>query len=639
MKQILLFLFTVFSALTFSQQAGDIVSIEKKLDLTPSGVTQYVAECSGSDVTPELLSLFENIDLGLLAYKVTYWTTDYNDNLAKATGLVMWPKTSKRLSTVLYCHPTTDKRENVPSNLKDVATLGFVLPLTYAISEYVVVAPDYYGYGDGDGIPNYTDVKTTSNSILDMLTASNTFLETQNLNRYNQNFITGYSLGGHAGMATIKKATEDNSYEFDFAFLGAGPHDLAGATLQGGVVDQQYYPYSAFLSYVVFTADNLGYDLNNGDWRNVFSEEYYDAFYKANIEQEYGLFWGPREWRKLFTEEFVEAAENDINHPLRQYARDNNVYDWYNKTPTTMSGGWFDDTIPRENNYVAQKAQRSYYAWWDWNKYKIKAVDVGPFEHFVGTVPWLLGSIYEFNTKRKGGFFNTFAYQANAFQLPTEKDAITLERSSVANTIKSGKETLKTIPHNREDKEDITYVERIELPNGTVKNYPMMKEQAVEVSPEELINQLDENVYELNLHGLEDDIEAVNVFRNNSLVKRYAINEDFTLGAPIQINDLQTNDLIEVVTKDVILTSTYKIERIDPAKQQDIIITQNGNSVTVMNQSNKFTTVEIINQSGQIIQTRTDAKNQYTFNLNKGFYLIRMLDDKQQERIEKVVVM
>lgn len=641
MKKTLILLFYLINTALFAQQAGDIVSVEQKLDLTPSGVIQLISQSTGTEVDPNLMALFNSINTGLLAYKITYWTPDYDDNLVMATGLVMWPKSSKALSTVLYCHPTTDKRENVPSNLKDVATFGFVLPLAYAVSDYIVVAPDYYGYGDGDGIPNYTDVKTTAGSILDMMTAADTFLSGEQVARYDQNFICGYSLGGHAGMATIKKASEDNSYSFDYAYLGAGPHDLSWSTLQGGVIDKITYPYSAFLSYVTYTSDNLGYDLNNGDWHNVISDEYYDAFIEANVDQQYGLFWGPQIWRNLYQDNFIAEAEADINHPLRQYARANDVYDWYNKTPTTMSGGWFDRTIPIENNYKTKAVQRGYYPWWDWNKFKIKTFDVGPLEHFTGTVPWLLASIFEFNTHRIGGFFNLDAIDENDGTVAN--DEIVFERSSIESIISKNGKTLKTFPSSKlyrnSNESERVLIETVELPDRTVKTIPLIKEVAEEVEFSEMIQPVGKNSYVFNLHGLENEVKAVNTFRNGRRLNHIKATSDIEKGLPIVINDLQYNDVIEVVTKHVILTTEFKKETLDHNQREEIIVSQEGRVVTVMNTKLQFNKLEVVNQSGQIIQTDTHRTNQYTIILNQGMYFLRLVDENKKQSVKKVIVL
>ena len=74
MKKILIILSGITAPFYFSQQAGDVFSVEQKLDLTPQGVVNFISNNLGSQNTPDFVSYLNGFNVGLRAYKVTYYT-------------------------------------------------------------------------------------------------------------------------------------------------------------------------------------------------------------------------------------------------------------------------------------------------------------------------------------------------------------------------------------------------------------------------------------------------------------------------------------------------------------------------------------------------------------------------------------
>lgn len=653
MKKLLLFTLTLCSLFSIAQSPGDIISIEKKLDISPGGISDLIHNNSESETPSELIEHLEDIQIGLVAYKLTYYTTDYYDNLVKATGLVMYPKSYKKLSTVLYCHPTTDRRENVPSNLKDVVQVGFVLPLSYALNNYIVIAPDFYGMGDGDGTQNYGEAKTTANSILDMMKAGNTFLDQMNIDRYDENFITGYSLGAHAGMATLRDATQNNLYKFKHAYLGAGPMDMSESTLERGVIDKTIFPISAFLANIVYTADKLEGNIRDGGWDSVIKEPYLDDFIDATVEDNGGIFWGPIVWRNLFTDRVIDGITNDPNHPLRIYLAQNNVYDWYNTTPTTLTDGFLDTIIHPSNNAVTLDVQRSYYPWWSFSKYKIKRVQVGPFTHITGILPWIIGSIHRFNSLRKGGYFNLRAeYTNNNYRhkeaLPTD---ITLNQSSISpEFLINGEQLNVSLSKISSDKNTQYRTQNIEIKNaetgfylaettinGKKVKFPYVIEPAIELPLNEILKSKNETTF-IDLNDLEDNVKAINIFDNNNkkvttLDLQTKVKNQFTIDSKA----LKEGYTIEIVTNNTIFTAKVNADSL--TAHQDYLITTNKNSLNIASLKGNIQSIEVYNLLGQVTHSKKSInKDSYTFKSTSGVNIVKITNDKGETTTRKVML-
>ncbi len=105
----------------------------------------------------------------------------------------MYPNVNMKLSTVVSDHGTTDSRYNVPSHFKGTLTAGFVVELSYVLNGYILMAPDYVGMGDGEGVHPYVDYATEAGATIDFVTAANKVLAQLGVKRYDEYFLAGYS--------------------------------------------------------------------------------------------------------------------------------------------------------------------------------------------------------------------------------------------------------------------------------------------------------------------------------------------------------------------------------------------------------------------------------------------------------------
>lgn len=563
MKKITTFLLSLTASFYFAQQAGDVVSAEQKLDLTPQGVINFIANNLGEQNAPEFSSYLSSFNVGLKGYKITYYTKNENNILVKATGLLMYPNVPFKLSTVVSDHGTTDSRYNVPSNFKGALTAGFVVELSYVLNGYILMAPDYVGMGTGDGVHPYVDYATEAGATIDFITAANKVLAQLNIKRYDEYFLAGYSQGAHAAMSTLKRLSISNpdNIKFKYAYMGDGPYDFSGVTLNKGILEKDFYPFTSFVANVVNSCNNTGYKTYNNDISEVISAEYLDKYNYHVVQDNGGLLWGPVIWRKLFTGSFVNDVTNNPNNKLRQCLKPKDVYDWYNKTPMTLGHSTVDLAIPPENTSKTIDVQRGYYPWWDLNKYKLDSFYWGPLGHVGGILPFTLASNAKFNILRSGGLLNEWAIAGSIFgkqnaEKTSEKPALfssqikpdlgTMQLLEITdfNQEKTQKKTADN--RNLATLKDGVYLLKV-LDNNESKIIPYIKNTPKQVAENEIIQSATPSVLQLKVD--QDELSSVNIFdENKSLIKSIS-QKQYREAGGIDVQDLENkNYTFEVVT-------------------------------------------------------------------------------------------
>ncbi|MGG7467571.1 T9SS type A sorting domain-containing protein [Chryseobacterium arthrosphaerae] len=563
MKKITTFLIGLTAPFYFAQQAGDLVSAEQKLDLTPQGVVNFIANNLGEQNAPDFVSYLNSFNVGLKGYKITYYTKNENNVLVKATGLLMYPNVGFKLSTVVSDHGTTDSRHNVPSNFKGALTAGFVVELSYVLNGYILMAPDYVGMGTGEGTHPYVDYATEAGATIDFITAANKALAQLNVKRYDEYFLAGYSQGAHAAMSTLKRLSVSNpdNIKFRYAYMGDGPYDMSETTLKKGVLEKDIYPFSSFLANVLHSCNNTGYQTYTNDISEVISAEYLDKYNYHVVQDNGGLLWGPVIWRKLFTTNFVNDVTNNSNHKFRQCLKPKDVYDWYNKTPMTLGHSTVDLAIPPENTSKTIDVQRGYYPWWDLNKYKLDSFYWGPIGHVGGIVPFTLASNAKFNTLRSGGLLNQWAIAGSIFgkqaaTTPTEEP--TLSSSQIKPDL-GNMQLLEITDFNKEKTEkrsagerslsslkDGVYLLKVSE-NNENKIITYIKATPKEIAENEIVQS--ENNAVLKLKTDQEELTAVYIFDENKNLVKTVSNEQYRETGGISLQDLEgKNYTFEVAT-------------------------------------------------------------------------------------------
>ncbi len=648
MKKINFLLATILASFTMAQSPGDVINYKQNLNLTPSGVVDFIDQNVGEDAAGAL-SYLKSFNIGIVAYKIEYYTKNQNNQLVKATGLLMYPKKDIKHSTIVTTHPTTDHRSNVPSNLRGIYGVGFALELSFVLNGYIVMAPDYVGMGDGEGVHPYVHNDTEGTATLDFITAANKVIDKiGGIKRYNEYFITGYSQGGHAAMATVKRATETNGLKFNYLYTGAGPFDLSYSTLKLGLLDKTLYPTSAIPAYLVNTCKMTGFNVYNQDASEIISPEYL-SIYKERVENEGGgLFWGPVEWRKLFKNQFINDVTNNQNHALRNCLKANNNYDWYNKTPSTFGYADPDFIVNANSSKVAKDVQRKYYPWYDLGKYKIDNLYWGPLGHVGGIVPYILAVNYKFNTLRSGGFFNQWALLnfKNENEQPVTNNFV---KSAIDFSFPNDLQILEIVDYNQEKTttkkaaqnneinslQDGVYTFKV-LVDNQEQIIPFVKKTPEMIDYNEAVKSDKNNILTLNLNA--EDLNQVNILDQNNKIVHSISQEQYKSDKGVDVSNFLNDDYTyEIVTKEFIVS--FKKPQQDSLVKEDLQVYTNNNQIHASSNST-ISTANVMDMNGRIIwsKERINDKNISTTNLPKGIYIIQLINDKGETFSKKVIL-
>ncbi len=637
MKKITTFLLGLSAPFYFAQQAGDLVSAEQKLDLTPQGVVNFIANNLGEQNAPDFVSYLNSFNIGLKGFKITYYTKNEKNALVKATGLLMYPNVGFKLSTVVSDHGTTDSRHNVPSNFKGALTAGFVVELSYVLNGYILMAPDYVGMGTGEGTHPYVDYATEAGATIDFITAANKALAQLNVKRYDEYFLAGYSQGAHAAMSTLKRLSisNPNNIQFKYAYMGDGPYDFSGVTLQKGVLEKDIYPFTAFLANVLHSCNTTGYQTYNTGISEVISAEYLDRYNYHVVQDNGGLLWGPVIWRKLFTTSFVNDVTNNPNNKLRLCMKPKDVYDWYNKTPMTLGHSTVDLAIPPENTSKTIDVQRGYYPWWDLNKYKLDSFYWGPIGHVGGIVPFTLASNAKFNTLRSGGLLNQWAIAGSIFgkqSAATPSETAFLSPSQIKPDL--GNMQLVEITDFNQEKaasrsanerslsslKDGVYLLKVSE-NNENKMLPYIKSTPKEIPENEIIQSENKGIFQLKID--QEELSAVYIFDENKTLIRTVTKEQYQQNGGISLRDLETkNYIFEVATPFYNLQFNKAISNPTSENTTDIF-TQNRQ--IKVKASNDIKSINIYSISGaQIVQQEINKPIFESRSLEPGVYVVQV---------------
>jgi predicted esterase len=292
---------------------------------------------------------------GYKAYKVPYTTTDESGVEVEASGLFVIPTgmppavSQIGLSMVSDDHGTIFANINAPSvGAKSYGTPDGSSILLTSLGGFATLQPDYVGFGDSNGkhYHPYVLKKSLASASVDFIKAVKVFATNNDIKLNNQLFITGYSEGGYAAMATLQKIESDGEMSVAMAAPMAGPYDL-NLTAFGVLSSKE-------LSVPVFMAD-IGYAYGKAydkELSTIINEPYASKLptlldgsldgttinnqlpYKTTGED------------GLFTPSFVGGFFASSEHWFREAVVENSVHAWVPKSSVRLVHCESDDVIP-----------------------------------------------------------------------------------------------------------------------------------------------------------------------------------------------------------------------------------------------------------------------------------------------------
>lgn len=283
-------------------------------------------------------------------YNVTYSSSD--TSLPKLSGRVYARKDyadSKSFKgIILYSHSSMAANSESPS-----VTDNYMMAL-FATAGYVVVCPDYLGFGASQHYPQYfMNRESTALQAIDMLKQVRSWFSTNGVTVGDKLYNIGYAEGGNAALAIERLAEEQYSSEIQFTktYSGAGAYDI-DATYRN-MVSTNEMTSPSLLSFIITGIDNA--NNMNLDYTQIFKgqllSQYTDLLYSKNYTMDQiTAKIGSTKFTDVYSSEMADTTST-LSLKLRQEMKNNSlVSGWkYTGTPIMLFHSTEDTVIPSLN--------------------------------------------------------------------------------------------------------------------------------------------------------------------------------------------------------------------------------------------------------------------------------------------------
>ena len=338
----------------------------------PSAQWELVETLTAIDIAddfglPPLVAVYD-----VESYVVEYPTTNIDGTPGMASGLITIPKSADfKFPRLIFQHGTVSSRDDVPSQLAG----GYQLGIIFATMGYTVLQPDYLGLGINEGVHPYVHADSEAWVAVDMMRHVEENYEDNAPDRYvnDQIFISGYSQGGHAGMALHRSLELEFSDEYTVTAAShmSGPYSISESMIDFTLGDDEY-GFSAYLASTTLSM-KAAYPTMLADFEveDIFKPEYADdvRLFEAEeidlnelnlaLETQLMADVGAIIPKEMVFPEIVEALHNDPSHPLSVALADNDVYDWAPQAPTRLMYCTADDQVTYRNAILADSVMNA----------------------------------------------------------------------------------------------------------------------------------------------------------------------------------------------------------------------------------------------------------------------------------------
>jgi hypothetical protein len=348
MKYLFLTLFFAASLFSKSFASGNPITSETLLSLSKEDLEAHWTK-------NKIPRLFAGISNGIEIVEITYNSVMPDGTPTIASGLLFVPRGyPKHESSLMVYHHGTDLEKARPLNLKGEQTICMV----FAADGYLVLMPDYFGLGKGPGMHPYQHAETEAQSSMDMIRAVRALREKLSLHFSEKIFLTGYSQGGHAAMATHKLITERHKSEFQVWASApmSGAYDLTGAQSEAMYKE---YSHPGYLPYIVFGYNTVYrfFDHPGQIFRAPYDTLLPPLFDGLNNMGKVNKIL-PKVPKDVFRDDVIHAYENDPEFPFRKLLEENNVHNWKADEPVMLCYCKADEQVYYKNAFSAFDAMK-----------------------------------------------------------------------------------------------------------------------------------------------------------------------------------------------------------------------------------------------------------------------------------------
>lgn len=290
-------------------------------------------------------------DKAIRAEAIRYWSKDPEGKPLEVSGIITYPTDGQYKGIVLAQHFTIAADKESPSAV--MATIESAL----ALFGYVVVAPDYIGFGATADLPQtYIHAATTGQVGCDMFLAAREYFSTTSHPLGKEVYAVGYSQGGYAALAFQQMAEQQYAGKIAIqqVFAGGGPYvpeSMFDSFMEQDLVEN---PATILLTIVgADYADGLGLD-----YTKILQEPVLSNYREWCVSKKYTLGQINRllpsyrlsDW--LHPDFFTPETNSEIKK-LKASLAANNLTTWHPSAPILFAHGTKDETVPFSNTQMA----------------------------------------------------------------------------------------------------------------------------------------------------------------------------------------------------------------------------------------------------------------------------------------------
>eukprot|EP01137_Pigoraptor_chileana_P015001 Opistho-2@70351 len=316
-------------------QRGKIISatVDTERSVTRDQAIGQIAHAFGNRLGPLVLLLTISaleITYDTQRIEVVYETVDPFGCPTIASGIVGIPLGMNSTTPMVVYHHGTKYNRFYRSTPHHPDTESELVITVFAASGHVIVLPDYLGFEASDMLHPYVHASTLGSASTDLMMAARTLLASNGIVHNGQLFLTGYSEGGYAAMATLREVQRrrmELGVQVTAASPMAGPHDISNVFFSLFASPNATYSSPVYLVFTI-AAYRFVYPNDVPPLDQVFVAEYMDdiadglsgnrsTFARLNAKLSERV-------SDLFTPQFARAISSPSN-PLRRRLAENDM--------------------------------------------------------------------------------------------------------------------------------------------------------------------------------------------------------------------------------------------------------------------------------------------------------------------------
>jgi pimeloyl-ACP methyl ester carboxylesterase len=325
-------------------ERGDIAQANSLGTMTVNDLQQMLANAN--------ITMPFTLNYSVETISLNYYTTDGSGKQTILSGAIMIPQGVSNLPLTSIQHGTQTK-DNLVASVSPLNSTEGIIGLIMASMGYLVVVPDYPGFGVSNVIHPYLHAESLVPSIIDLMRAGRNYSSQHQIILDGKVFLTGYSEGGYATLVTQRKIEMDYSQEFNLTAVApmAGPYDLYG--MMQTLFQTGQYNHTAYVAYIL-TAYNNVYG-----WNRL--NDFFNPPYPSMMQN---LFDGsktfgeivnqlPSTFLELMDSNFVNNVRNGNEAAFSAVLLENTLLDWIPQAPINFIHGDADEISPYQNTLSA----------------------------------------------------------------------------------------------------------------------------------------------------------------------------------------------------------------------------------------------------------------------------------------------